>query len=407
MAEALALPTPTPERYTNVDDLAESLSRKGTPKPGDGLYPRDGDPLVTEIESALGLLTMYGQESNVVVSAGMAAVSGAVRYSLQLKGREGVDRPTLAHPPLLYSQSLKSFEGLHYMGVNTMRFEPGDTGSVDRLFDGENRPDVIFAETVSNVPGVPALDVGHLLARTRDVGEDAPVLVLDNTLPLSTGINFNQFLTGNDRVFLVESATKSAMHNSEHLGVVYSPHQMLINGFRKYKATEGLVTSVNAGAAILATLEATTPGFHERNQALYESTAILGTWLEAAQKAQGSEAEFMVEFPELEDHPNHSYAVEHLRNGVAPVVFMMCTSLAEGSSERLLRKISEHPAVVEQIGEKQLYLGQSFGFKEGTLLYDPDAAYIRVAGGYDMDSQAVGRALFKAVLDFGESPVSA
>jgi len=399
----LALPTPTPERYTNEADLTESLGRKGTANPGDGLYPRDGEQGVTEIEAALSLLTMYGQESNVVVSAGMAAVSGAARYSLQLKGREGVKNPTLAHPPQLYTQSINSFEALKLMGVETTFFDPGDTSSVDRLFD-EKKADVIFAETVSNIPDIPVLDVDHLLARTREAGEEAPILVLDNTLPLSTGVDFSRILTGADRVLLVESATKGAMHNSEHLGVVYSPHRALINGFRRFKVTEGLVTSVNASADILETLETTAPGFHERNKALYESTAILGTWLDAARRAQGDNTEFMVEFPTLDDHPNHAYASEHLVNGVAPVAFLSCTKFEEDVARRFLKRISEHPAMVEQIDEGQVYLGQSFGFKEATLLYDPDATQVRVAGGYDIDSQALGKALFKAVLDFGESP---
>ncbi len=383
--------------------MTASLGRKGTPQPGGGLYPRDGDPLVTEIEQALSLVTIAGQESNVVVSAGMAAVSGATRYALQLKGREGVKRPTLAHPPQLYTQSTNSFEGLKFMGVETTLFDPGDTAAVDRLFD-EDKADVIFAETVSNVPDIPVLDIEHLLARTRDAGEEAPILVLDNTLPLSTGIDFDGLLTRRDRVLLVESATKAAMHNSEHLGVVYSPHQALINGFRKFKVTEGLVTSVNAGPAILEALEATAPGFHERNRALYESTAILGTWVAAARRALGDDAEFTVSFPELEDHPNHEYSAGHLKDGVAPVVFMGCTSFEEDVARKFLKRISEHPAVEEQIEQGQVYLGQSFGFKEATLLYDPNANQVRVAGGYDIDSHDLGRGLFQAILDFGESP---
>jgi hypothetical protein len=44
-------------------------------------------------------------------------------------------------------------------------------------------------------------------------------------------------------------------------------------------------------------------------------------------------------------------------------------------------------------------MGQSFGFAEATLLYDPNATQIRIAGGYDIDSKALGRALHKALTE--------
>lgn len=405
---ARRLPAPTPDDYGTVAELTESLGRKGTPQPGDGLYPRDGMQEVTDIEEAISELTIPGQERNVIVPSGMAAVHGAVQFALQEKGREARSRgetpePTLAYPPYLYGQSTNAFEGLGLMGVSTAGFDAGDQASVDKVFD-EGKADVIFAETVSNTPFMPVLELERILERVRETGDEGPIVVLDNTLPLSTGIDFGEHLTDQDRILVVESATKSAMHNSEHLGVAYSANEALINGFRRYKVTHGLVTSVNANDAILKTLETTTPGFHERNKALYESTGILARWVAAAQAAKGvveKDPGFDVAFPELEGHPNHEYTSGHLPNGTSPVVFVDRSSMEEGAAEAFLEKLEAHPAVEEQIKERQVRFGQSFGFKEARLLYDPDATQIRISGGYKIDSQALGQALFKALVEIG------
>lgn len=406
MPMARRLPEPAPDSYKTVDELTESLGRKGTAQPGDGLYTRDGMQEVTDIEEALSELTISGQERNVVVPSGMAAAHGAVQFALQEKGRESRSRgeeprPTLAYPPYLYTQSTKAFEGLGLMGVSTTGFYAGDAESVGGLFD-EGKADVIFAETVSNTPFMPVLDVPRLLERLRAAGDEGPILVLDNTLPLSTGIDFSEHLTDEDRVLVVESATKSAMHNSEHLGVAYSANEALVNGFRRYKVTHGLVTSVGANDAILKKLEATMPGFHDRNRALYESTGILAKWVAAAKAAKGvleKDPGFDVAFPELDGHPNHGYAAEHLPHGTSPVVFVDRSIMEEGAAEEFLKKLAKHPDVDEQIREGQVSFGQSFGFKEARLLYDPDATQIRISGGYKMDSEALGRAIFQALVE--------
>lgn len=406
---ARRLPAPTPDRYETVDQLAESLSRKGTPQPGDGLYPRDGMQEVTDIEEALSELTISGQERNVVVPSGMAAVHGATEFAMQTKGLEGRHkgnpgfRPRLAYPPYLYGQSVRGFQGLEHMGVLTVKFEPGDPDAVDALFEGDKKADVIFAETVSNTPDMPVLNVPHLLDRLRAEGDDGPILVLDNTLPLSTGINFEEHLEDTDRVLVVESATKSAMHNSEHLGVAYSAHEELIDGFRKHKITHGLVTSVNANQSILRSLEATSPRFHERNKALYANTGVLATYVAAAQAAHDilgdSPDDFTVAFPERPEHPNHDYAAEHLTDGVAPVVFIDHPKYTDGAAEDFLRKLTDHPDVRAQIDDGQVFMGQSFGFREARILYDPNASQLRLAGGYKIDARALGRALFNALLE--------
>lgn len=400
-APELSLPAPAPAVYTTELALTESLLRKGTPEPGEGLYPRDGTAEVTDIEQALSVVTIPDQRLNVVVSSGMAAVTGAVRFALAYEGRRRDETPTLAHAREAYTQSKRYLDDERYRGISTKGFDSGDPEAIDRLLGSPTPPAVIFAETVTNTPEMPVLDVHHLLAAMREhqaAGREVPIAVLDNTLPLSTGLDFGELLEPDDKVLVVESATKGAMHNSEHLGVVYGSNKGLMDGFRRHKVTDGIVTSTLADIAILRALEATTPGFHERNRALYESTAKLAVALAAAQETLGDRTDFFTTFPGVADHPNYDYAVQHLPNGISPVVFMGA-GLHEDSPRALLRRIAEHPRMREQIQEGQVFLGQSFGFSEGRLLYSQDASYVRVAGGYDIDSDALGDALREAAAD--------
>jgi aspartate/methionine/tyrosine aminotransferase len=191
------------------------------------------------------------------------------------------------------------------------------------------------------------------------------------------------------------------MNNSGHLGVVYSKNPDLIEAFRKFKATKGMVTSTGADRGILRAIEATTPGFHERNRALMASTGTIAVGLaEAAELSKDATHEgFTVTFPALEDHPDHEYVTEHLHEGVSPVVFMACKGFDPELARQLLIRVSEHPRIREQIKEGQISLGQSFGFDTARLLYDQHASYVRVAGGYNIDSDALADALKEAAAD--------
>ncbi len=401
MAETVEklLPDPAPARYANEPDLTASLLRKGTHQPGPGLYPRDGTETVTAIETALSEVTIPDQRLNVVVGSGMSAVSGAVRFGLALKGAERGAPTTLAHGRELYAQSLKRFEQLRAIGVPRTSFDSGNSKGVRQIV--AQNPGVIFAETVSNTTDMPVLDVFDLLEMTRTHAdtEDRPIVVLDNTLPLSTGIDFNSILTPDDRVLIVESSTKSAKHNGGILGVVYSRNEELMDGFREFKVSDGIGTSTQADEEILRTLEATLPGFHDRNRALFNSTGQIAVALADAQAELGPNNDFTVNFPSLPGHDNYDYVDEHMPKGVSPVVFMGCTGLGEGLARTLYKRILEHPRIVEQVKEGQISGGQSFGFKEATLLYEPAANYVRVAGGYDIDSDALADALYEAAVD--------
>lgn len=406
-----SLPTPAPFAYTSEAELTESLHGKGTPVPPPGLYPRDGTEEVTAVEAAIAETTIPHQHLNVIVPAGMTAVSGAVQFAASLRGSElragkkGDERrpPTVAYARELYPQSTNSVMHLDNMGVITAPFESGEDMKSLQFKFGRGLPDVIFAETVANTPDMPVLQVLKLMRRAQAISESGsdldPILVLDNTLPLKTGIDFDEILNPEDRVLVIESATKGRLHNSGHLGVVYSKNEKLMDGFRKFKITQGLVTSTHAEGPIMESLAATAPGFDDRNKALYSSTDAIAKALMRAQVELGADSDFFLRYPTLDGHPNQSYADRVLTNGVSPVVFLQPSQWGEDVSQKLLKRIGEHPAVVEQTKGGQIYFGQSFGFPEARMLYDPNASQMRISGGHNVDAEPLAEALYTAAVD--------
>jgi hypothetical protein len=341
------------------------------------------------------------------VASGMAAVFGAVTFALkqQYKAR-GEDRPRIAYPYELYSQSTALFtEDFRSYGSKTEKYDSGDEADIEHLFAPGVAPTVIFAETVANSANTPVLNVHRLLSRLREFDGPKPLVVLDNTLPLSTGIDFEELLEPDDPAIVLESLTKGAMHNSGHLGVVYSPNEELIDAFRKHKARIGAVTSTGIDRHILETVRSSAPSYRARNLALFASTAAIHSALEEAQAEAGeilgeADAGFNITGPTLPKHDNYAYAADNLPDGGSPVAWISDTSLDEVKSKRRFEGIVGHPRIQEQMAEGQVFLGQSFGFDTARLLHDPKAPLqIRIAGGYAINSAAFADALREAVRD--------
>jgi cystathionine beta-lyase/cystathionine gamma-synthase len=229
------LPIPNLASVGTLQELDVSLNAKGTYDPGNGLYPRDGTDNVTQIEALISSVTIPDQRLNLIWASGMSAVRESVNFAttyMAEQSRDG-DRPVVAYAQDLYSQSTTFFQKEQRKGVNIVRFDSGDGDEVAGLID-KNNVDVIFAETVANTPDMPVLDVKRLLDHVRSI-DNPPVLILDNTLPLSTGINFAELLRPDDRVIIVESGTKNLMNNSDLLGISYGGNAELMDALRNTK----------------------------------------------------------------------------------------------------------------------------------------------------------------------------
>jgi cystathionine beta-lyase/cystathionine gamma-synthase len=393
----------------SVIALDRSLDEKGTVTPGEGLYPRDGAPSVSRIEELVSEVTIPGQQHNVIWASGMSAVRETVLFAVDYMANNGTrdgGNPTIARSLGLYSQSAVFFDKLTRSGIRVSGFSSDDfdTGRSTVLRALEERPtDVLFAETVANTPELSMLNVHRLLEHVRWM-EKPPIVVLDNTLPLSTGLNFDELLEPDDPVFIVESGTKNLMNNSELLGISYSANLDLLAGLRRHRAHSGAVNSLSGLATINERLQKTIPGFHDRNRAVFGSTGKIAVALAEAQTELGTSTDFITTFPMTDtDHRNYEYAQQITPKGltfISPVVFAVATGLSDQSAPDLLRRISEHPVMREQIKEGQVDLGQSFGLGNARLLYDRSVPNVRFAGGYNLaDPDALAAAIKEAAAD--------
>jgi|GEM_PF-2056642 len=407
------LPKPTIADIHTFADLDLSLDQKGTAQPGYGLYPRDGDPEVTELEDLLARVTYPGQEHNVILASGMSAVRESVNFALDYvvtRGTRNGGAPRVAASLSLYSQSGVYFDKEGRKGVDVVRFGSGDPGGVRKVSQDRGTPastvklsdpgnsvgivesvgaDVIFAETVANTPEMPVLDVYALLKTVRGLEQRKPIVILDNTLPLSTGLDLGQMLLPSDPVIVVESGTKNLMNNSGLLGIAWSPNLKLVEGLRKQRAHSGAVLSNGAPRVVREALRRTLPAFHERNRAVFRSTAAIAMALREARQELGKDSDFDLAFPLFPEHDNYQLGQQLTPEGVpfiSPVVFVTPTS--EWDARPLLRRIGEHPAVQEQIRANQIHFGQSFGGEKARLLYDRNMPNLRVAGGYNIEDPA-------------------
>ncbi len=402
---AYELPAPTVANLETLAELNASLEAKGTYDPGEGLYPRDGTASTTDVEAILAVATIPEQRLNIIWASGMSAVRESVNYAAIAMARQtrGGDRPAIAYGEDLYGQSIVFFRNEKLKGVNTFSFDSGDATKLDFVID-EEKADVIFAETVANTPNMPVLDIAYLLAKVRGM-DNPPIVVLDNTLPLSTGLDFDMLLQPDDRVIVVESGTKNLMNNSDTLGIAYSKNEALMDALRKYKAHSGAVNSLGGLARIAANLNATTPGFHDRNRAVFRSTEMIALALQEAKDELGESSDFLVEFPANARHPNAELAgtmrADRGEFGFpSPVVFITAKIMSETASEDLIDRLSNHSAIREQIEAGQIHLGQSFGLPAARLLYDVNAPNVRFAGGFDLaDEVALASAIKEAAAD--------
>jgi cystathionine beta-lyase/cystathionine gamma-synthase len=375
---SVAVPT-----FEDVAALQAGLEEKGH-YASQTLYPRDGTDLLTRTEEHISMLARTEPENTLLYTSGMAAVVAAVEVALHHKGSEN---RVLACPAQLYSQTTEYLA--NYMsnrGIELVYFNAGSTTHVEQVLETKN-PCVVIAETVGNEPTISVLDTEHMIdvaAATRS----KPVVVLDNTLPLSTGLKLNEQLVEDDKVIVVESGTKSYTMNAELAGILHSQNPELLCVARALRRTSGTMPGIGSVERIQTLLPETVASFDERNQALYANTGKLALWL---QQAEQEGAEFQTIHPQLPSHPNHEFAINKFPNGVSPVLYVRCgwDSDQFDFTEQLWR----HPDV-----RKHADLGQSFGFDRARILPDQHFPVVRIAGGVHTNVDELGAALYEAAI---------
>lgn len=369
--------------FESVPALQDGLASKRAFEAVD-LYPRDGSVKLCELEERVGRLAGVHGSETVLFASGMTAVTNTIEVGLSQK-TEAQKQPTIAFGAQVYSQTRSYQDYLRERGVKIREFDSGSRSSVAKMLEN-HQPDVVFSETVANGPDMPVLDIDHLKEQLK-YQENPPLLILDNTLPLSTGLPLSEELEKEDDVVVVESGTKSYTFNNELLGIAYSKNQELVDALRKYRRTVGTMPGKGNMEAIGGLLPESKDAFDDRNLRLLKNAGALAVRLHNETNGQ---ADFIVTHPAIDWHDNHELALHQHPKGSAPLLFLQCTG--EADQFDLANRIWSNDDV-----RKCANLGQSFGFDEARILPDEIGRTVRISSGAYTDVERLGDALVEAV----------
>lgn len=363
--------------FEDPDALQAGLLAKSLFQSTD-LYPRDGCELLGETEDRLKELSRSDGGNALAYVSGMSAVTAAIDAALHFTRTEGA-LPVLACSEQAYSQTRRYIENfVRNKRASVIYFDSGTPSEVSRVYR-DKQPDVVVSETVANYMDTPVLDVEHLLYETR-ASEISPFLVLDNTLPLSTGIPLGEKLTEEDDIVVVESGTKSYTKNTVMLGISITKNQTLHDFLRRYRRTRGDIPDRRHLETVLDVLPETLDEFDERNLKLYRNT---GETALALAEGLGDNKDFIVSHPALPSHENHG------RNAVSPVLYIQTPKLDQFEA---VRQLWRHPYV-----SSNAELGQSFGFDRARIVHDEYVRAVRIAGGAGTDGKELGISIAEAL----------
>ncbi len=382
MSELAAEQRTVPD-FNSVPDLREGLDAKRgfENRP---LYFRDGFVELGDLEARLAELDGIEPGTTLAYNTGMSSVTDAIDIGLHVAKPEG-NLPLLACSLETYTQTKKYIE--HFIRgkrAEVFYFDSGKTDSVESVL-GKRQPDVVVAETISNFVNMPVLDTGHLLDIVRG-SEKQPTVVLDNTLPLSTGLPVSELLTPEDKVITVVSGTKSYISNSDLLGVGQTAHEELFDWLRRYRRTRGSLPGPSHVEYVHGCLPEDREAFDDANRALFRNTGDIA--LRLAELAP-EDSDFVIQHPALPGHDNHELYERVFPVGGAPLLYVFHDGIDQ-------YEVAERLWASDTVRE-QARLGQSFGFEHTRIVADEDVGAVRISGGSETDGKALGEACAEAL----------
>lgn len=367
--------------FETVGDLKAGLEAKAKFEHVD-LYHRDGSVLLGDVEQRLASLAGVKPENILSYNSGMSAVTDAIDVALHVASSDEV---TLACPAESYTQTKRYIE--HFIRgkrANVVYFDSGDADEVKRMLT-ERKPDVLVAETVANYTGIPVLDVENLIDVNCDAEGDTTI-VLDHTLPLSTGYPLGEYLTKEDKIIVVESGTKSYTFNKALLGVAYTKDLQLVDWLRRYRRTRGTLPGPEHLESIEELLPLDRVAFDTRNVSLFKNTGEIAVRLSGLKP---EDARFCINHPGIPSHDNYQLYRGQYPDGGSPVLYIESGKIDQYEIAELLWA---NPEV-----RKQAKLGQSFGFDHTRIVADENIAAVRIAGGAETDAAAFAEACAEAL----------
>lgn len=368
--------------YGSVLEQREAGARKLL---GDApTYLRYGSPSHTSLEERVSELSGSEPHETLIFNSGMSAVRAAVEAGLGQVPKDEVPRILLASE--LYAGTRRWIdEEVRVRDATLQTFDASNVEAVIEAIDSY-KPHIVLAETVGNNSNAPVLNHRALLEASRKA-DVKPLLVLDNTLPLSTRCDVYDCTDEGDNACIVESGTKAYALNCDTLGVAYSKNGEVVQALRA-RRNDGNLPGIGS-ARYINSLLPTSAEFHERNQRIFENTGALAVRLGEAQ--QVAREGFIVDHPSLSSHANYGQAHVQSAGNVTPVIFLRPDSLGK-SVLNFAQKIGDDPAVREHI-----QICDSFAFDTAAFYSPNDNTFVRIAPGVETDVTALGDALYNAL----------
>lgn len=380
--------------FGSSEELTQGHQKKADFCQDTSYYPRDGSPELGALEGRLALLNGVEREQLVAYGFGMQAVTDAIDVGAYHNSKS----PTIVAGNGMYTQNRKYVLGEYAerRGSSVKFSATGDSEDFCRSIDTV-RPDLIIAETISNAPTTEVLDVDALLDTVRSF-DVQPVIILDNTLPLSTGLDLSDKFLPTDNVIVVESGTKSALRNGSGLGIAHTENEELLFRLRDYRRTRGTIIEPKHAEEKLDLIVEDREAYDERNKRVFRNTAAIAQLIFAANEAGAPTRSWgrhlNISHPGLPNHANHEYYTEQYPDHGSPVIYVQ-TADKEVTKEGLTDAFYEHPGVSEHMA-----IRQSFGFDLAGIQhdrFDGMVRTIRIAGGAETDVEALGSLLISAI----------
>lgn len=347
-------------------------------------YPRYGTPIHFEVEAKVAELTGTEPSDTLIFATGMTAVKSALEVGLVNAPLN--QKQKLAFATELYTGSTKVLRAeAEVRRIPAKAFYSGDKeDSVDAVSSGAN---VLFYEAVANYVSAPVADNRAILEASRELGQDSPMIVVDDTLSLDMTMDLYEATTPEDNYCFVRSGFKSYTNNNEKLGIAFSKNPAIVQALRN-RRNEGGLPGIGS-ARYINELLPSKQEFKDRQRLIFANTGYIARRLyEISQNADY----FTVDHPSLPNHQN--YAQPHVANGgdITPVIFLN----PDGSKIDPLsfaQRIGDDPGV-----KLHTQNSDSFAFDRTAFHSTKDFNHVRLAPGAYTDVKALGNALENALL---------
>ncbi|WP_432463282.1 cystathionine gamma-synthase family protein [Agarivorans sp. QJM3NY_33] len=277
--------------YSDIDQWYEVALGQ---QPG-FIYSRMSNPTVAVLEAKLSVLEQA--EAAVAFSSGMGVIS-SVLYTFLSHGKRVVSTKDS------YGGTNKIFEEfLPRMGVDVCLCDTVDHQQIEaQIAQG---CDLLYLETPTN-PSLKILDIKRLVAAAKKVGA---LVVADNTF--ATPINQNPLSLGVDVV--VHSATKYLSGHGDVMGGIACGSKVLMEQVRHYREINGAALDPFAAYLIIRGIKTLALRFRQQQA----SAKAMADFLLTQTLVES------VNYPGLEQHPNHLIAKQQMRGFGAIVSFVL------------------------------------------------------------------------------------